>query len=134
MTKDPFTELVAYYFTTLAGANIAMYDEMVDEDGPDKYVVMREKTTADVPGKSTNIGECTLLLDVVCKSADTGGKSSRALANTILGLINRDTPITLTSFEVCTTTLRSTNTMSFLSGTNKVFRVLLRLSHIVSEK
>lgn len=133
MMLDPFSELTPYYFLTL-GAVLPVFDEEADENAPDEYIILGEKNAYDVPAKCGYLEECQILVDVVVKNSGTGGKQARIYAGQVMALINRNIPIDLTSFQVVTTALRSRNSLKGLTSTNKINRVLLRFSHIVSQK
>ncbi len=132
--KDPLVELVPAYYTLLNGV-LPVYDVMMPEDKTDtQYIILGEKIAREVDGKTQDQTECIMLVEIVCKSSGTGGKAARGFTNQVLQIINHDTVFSLSSFQVVTTKLLSNNSMSSITPTGKLFRVLLRFQHVVYQK
>jgi len=132
--RDPIAELVPAYVTLLGGV-ATVYDEMVPEEVTSgTYIVLTEKSANDIDDKNGNLQECIMTIECVVKGQGTGGKVVRVLATGVEAVLNRDAALTTTNFQVATTRLISRQSFSgILSDTQKIFRVILRFSHIVNQ-
>lgn len=132
--RDAIAELTPAY-VTLLGSVATVYDEMVPEDViSGTYIVLTEKSASDIDDKNGNLQECIMTVECVVKGQGTGGKAVRALANGVVALLNRDATLTTTNFQVVTTRQIGEQSLSgVLSDTQKIFRIILRFSHIVSQ-
>jgi len=116
--KDPIKEMTPAYYTLLTS----------------QYILMGEKSCVDLPDLCGKMTSVQMVVEVVVKGTGTLGKQARALADKVIDKINRNSTISLTNFQVCTTRLVLRNSLvGELVNQDKIFRIIIRFEHKVSE-
>ena len=138
--KYIFKYLIPEYYSilngniTLNGQPLPVVDDMASAPQSTPYILLGDRTSFQRQDKSGFLSEITLLVDVVVKGDNFGQGDAEDAANQIMALINSDNnPDLSPDFKVVTTSIQSTNNLSTLSPTDRIFRTLIRFRHIVKE-
>lgn len=138
--KYIFSSLIPAYFTKLNG-NITVQGitlPIYDAEGPvgdfGSYILLGDRSSTQTLYKGGYTSECTLLVDIVVKGDNFGFQDSEDAANQVLGLINSDNhPNCSPDFQVVTTAVQSTNSLTGINKTDNIFRTLIRFRHQVKQ-
>lgn len=138
--KYIFNYLIPAYYSILNGnvllnaLPLPVVDDMASAPTSSSYILLGERSSFQREDKAGFLSEVNLLVDVVVKGDNFGQGDAEDAANQITQLINSNAnPDLSPNFKVITTSIQSTNNLSALNPTDRVFRTLIRFRHIVKQ-
>jgi len=131
--KDISKELIPAYYTILSGLSLPVYDGMAPDTEKGSYVLMGEFFSTQDQNKNGYLFDVTILIDICIKNGKFGFKDADNYADQLFALINSDSQPTLSSFQIITTEVLSTNRLTGLNNTEPTFRRLIRFGHSISQ-
>ena len=112
---------------------LTVYDGEVDEN-ISEYIVLTGRTSSQEQGKNGFISSVVLIVDIVVKSANFGFKRAETISDLVMGGIDSDTDITLSSgFSASALSIDGTQTLEGLNPADNVFRVLITYNLTVTQ-
>jgi hypothetical protein len=138
--KYIFSSLIPAYYTKLhgniivQGITLPIYDAEAPVGDFGSYIMLGDRNSTQTQYKGGYTSEVTLLVDIVVKGDNFGFQDSEDAANQVLGLINSDShPDCAPDFQVVTTSVQSTNSLTGINKTDNIFRTLIRFKHQVKQ-
>jgi hypothetical protein len=131
--KDISKELIPAYYTILDTLNLPVYDGMAPDTEKGSYILIGEFFSTQGQDKNGYLFDATILIDICIKNGNFGFKDADDYADQIFALINSDLQPHLTSFQIITTEVLSTNRLTGLNNTEPTFRRLIRFGHSISQ-
>lgn len=131
---NPNIEIKKWFITNLASINIPVYDGFAPDNAPNEYIIMTGRTSTQEQGKSGYTNNCSIVLDIVTKSANFGYKRPEEISNLILTNINSDTVITLgTGWDSSSLFVESVRNLDGLNPLDNVFRTIITYNFIITQ-
>ena len=132
---NPNVEIKKWFYTNVSSAtSLPVYDGIAPENAPNEYILLDGRTSSQEQGKSGYTNNCTIVLDIVTKSANFGYKRSEEISNLILTDINSDTIITLgTGWDASSLSVESIRNLDGLSPLDNVFRTIITYNIIITQ-
>ena len=137
--KDTAAPLRKGYYDKLQGISVGVFDELLPVNNTSKsYVLLTSQTADEARTKERFMSLCTMLVMVVVRSlSHTGRIECDAIADEVLQTINplraSEGYIEMQGFQVLTTVLLQNESTHQMSGTEHIYRRLLRFQHKVIE-
>lgn len=129
-------EIKKWFFNNIdsLGMQVAVFDGFAPDYAPNEYIIMTGRTSSQEQGKSGYTNNCTIVLDIVTKSANFGYKRSEEISNLILTNINSDTIIDLgTGWNASSLSVESIRNLDGLSPLDNVFRTIITYNIIITQ-
>jgi len=122
------------WFISNLDIGTTVYDGFAPDSAPNEYIVMTGRTSSQEQGKSGYTNNCSIVLDIVTKSANFGYKRSEEISNLILTDINSDTIIDLgTGWNASSLSVESIRNLDGLSPLENVFRTIITYNIIITQ-
>ena len=138
--KYIFKYLIDEYYSILNGniiinsAALPIYDAEGPSDPLGSYILLGDRNSSQTPAKGRFTSEVTLLVDICIIGDGFGFKDSEDAANQVMALIHSDAnPDLSPDFQVVTTSIESTNSLTGINKTDNIFRTLIRYRHLVNQ-
>jgi hypothetical protein len=129
-------EIKKWFFNNIdsLGMQVAVFDGFAPDYAANEYIIMTGRTSSQEQGKSGYTNNCTIVLDIVTKSANFGYKRSEEISNLILTDINSDTIINLgTGWDASSLSVESIRNLDGLSPLDNVFRTIITYNIIITQ-
>lgn len=124
---NPNIEIKKWFYTNLGTAtSLGVYDGIAPVTAGNEYLILTDRTSSQVQGKSGYVNTMTIMVDIVTKNANFGFKRAETISNLILNSINSDTHITLsTGWTASSLFVEGVRNLSALNPLDNVFRTLI---------
>ncbi|HEX8333846.1 MAG TPA: hypothetical protein VF622_14590 [Segetibacter sp.] len=138
--KDNVTALRDGYLAKSSAISVGVYDQHLPSNlSVKKYVLITTQTSDGARTKERFKPNCTVLLDVIVRTTNATGKCEcDVIAKECLEVYNPKSRTGYVSagndFEVLSTKIIQNESLHSLSGSENVYRRLIRFEHIVIEK
>lgn len=141
MTNPSVALQTAYYTAltspaiTIDGTTINVYSDMAPTSATGSYIVLGQQTFVDDADKEAFGTQATQNVTVVTVfDSDMGGKKlSSRISDVVMQRIRTRARLTLTGYNMITSTLDSYLTISEQSATKTIIRAELRFRHIIEQ-
>jgi len=133
---NPNVEIKKWFFNNIdsLGMQVPVFDGFAPDYAPNEYIIMTGRTSSQEQGKSGYTNNCTIILDIVTKSANFGYKRSEEISNLILTDINSDTIIDLgTGWDASSLSIESIRNLDGLSPLDNVFRTIITYNLTITQ-
>lgn len=139
--RDPGYQLQKSYYeallnnVTFNGVAVPVVDELSYDDKLPVQIVLSSQTDSDASDKNCNSHDITMVLEIVKRFTDGGGKEDVfKIADQCLQIVYpQHYHLQVSGFNIYTTRLIGADSLVETTTTDKVYRRILRLRHLMSE-